>query len=399
MKYCIIVPDGAADYVVPRLEKRTPLQAARTPNMDRAASEGMLGQACHVPKRMTAGSSVAMMSVVGYNPAIEFTGRAPLEAADMGLELARGQWAVRCNLITRNIDSIADFTAGHISTAESALLIAALNETFADEPVSFHVGTGYRHIMLYDGPEALTIDTTPPHDIVGEPVKRYLPKGPAGQVLQDLMDRATPVLERHDVNSVRVDLGSNPANAIWLWGQGVKPTLEPFAERFGIRGAAISAVNLVRGIAKLIQWDTILVPGATAYTDTDYAAKGRYAADALAEYDLVLVHIEAPDEASHEMDVMAKIRAIESIDAEIVGPVMALADTTDMDLRVLIEPDHITSIADGRHKRDPVPFAMWGAGIGARSGRPYNELTASRTEISFPDGHQLMANFLGHPGA
>jgi len=399
MKYCIIVPDGAADYAVPRLEKRTPLQVARTPNMDRAASEGMLGLACHVPKRMTAGSAVAMMSVTGYDPAIEFTGRAPLEAADMGLELARGQWAVRCNFTTRADDSIADFTAGHISTAEAALLITALNEAFADDPISFHVGTSYRHVMLYDGVEPLTTETTPPHDIVGDPLGRYLPKGPAGLVLQDIMDRAAPVLRRHDVNKVRVDLGSNPANSIWLWGQGIRPSLEPFAERFHLRGAAISAVNLVRGIAKLIEWDTIIVPGATAYTDTDYAAKGRYAADALAEYDLVLVHIEAPDEASHEMDVMAKIRAIESIDAEIVGPIMALADSTDMDLRVLIEPDHITSVADGRHKRDPVPFAMWGSGIGAHSGHAYNELTASRTDISFPDGHHLMANFLGHPGA
>jgi len=397
MKYCVIVPDGAADFPVPRLNNRTPLEVARIPSMDRAASEGLLGLSENVPRRLSPGSAVAMMSVVGSDPVQHFTGRAPLEAADLGLRLERGQWAVRCNLVTVADGKLVDFTAGHISTQEADLLITALQEGLGSEELSFHTGTGYRHVLIYTGPEPLNAETVPPHDIVGEPLRESLPRGEGGDLLVDLMERSRAVLEPHDVNHVRVDLGKNPANMIWLWGQGVQPDLEDFHGRFGIRGAVVSAVNLVRGIGRLIGWDVVDVPGATGEVATDYAAKGRYAIDALTRTDLVLVHVEAPDEASHDRDLKAKIRAIERIDRDIVGPLMAHAAEVDEGLRLLIVPDHVTSVEDGRHKRGAVPFAMWGAGVEAASGSPYTEAHAAAAEVEVAPGCDLMGEFIGKP--
>ncbi len=397
MRYCIVVPDGAADHPIRKLGDRTPLEAARTPNMDRAAREGLLGVTCHVPHRMEPGSSVAMISVLGYNPTAYFTGRGPLEAADLGIEMGPDEWAVRCNLITVGDHSIADFTGGHISTEEAEVLIQALNDALGDARNRFHTGVSYRHIFMYRGEDPLEVETTPPHQIVGEPLRDHLPEGEGREVLIDLMERSRGVLEGHEVNEVRRDLGTNPANMIWLWSPGKKPAFKSFQELFGLRGAAISAVNLVRGTCRLIGWDVIDVPGATGYTDTDYAAKGRYAVDALGEYDIVLVHVEAPDEASHDRDVKAKVRAIEQVDREILGPVMANADQ-EGELRLLICPDHLTSVEDGRHERGKVPFAVWGEGIGAAAGVPFNEAHAAASEVEVEEGHELIELFLDrHP--
>ena len=393
MKYCLIIPDGMADFPVSRLENRTPLEVARTPNMDRAATEGLLGQVRTVPPRMTAGSDTAIMSVMGYDPRKCHTGRGPLEAADMSVELAGDEWALRCNLVTTDGEAIIDFTAGHITNAEAEALIQVLNRELGSQTIEFHAGTSYRHLMIYRGDERLSLETKPPHDIVGEPIVENLPRGSGAQILTGLMDRSVNVLDSHEVNQVRLDLGQNPANMIWLWGQGKRPDLEPFAERYGCSGAIISAVNLVRGLAKLIGWEVIPVPGATGYVDTNYAAKGRYAVDSLESYDLVLVHVEAPDEASHEGDVKAKIHAIEQVDRDIVGPVMA-ASAVHPDLRVLILPDHITSVEQRKHARGLVPFAMWGAGIQARSGLSFTERTAVQTEVVCEEGHDLMGSFI-----
>jgi 2,3-bisphosphoglycerate-independent phosphoglycerate mutase len=387
------VPDGAADYAVPRLDGKTPLAVANKPNMDRAAREGLLGLTCHVPHRMPAGSSVAIMSLAGYDPVADYTGRAPLEAADLGLEMGPREWAVRCNLMTAAEGKLADSNAGHISTEEARVLIDLLNEELGSDEVSFHVGTGYRHIMLHKGEQSLGCETNPPHDFVGEPIRDLLPRGPGASVLIDLMRASTEVLADHEVNQVRTDLGKNPANMIWLWGQGTVPHLEPFQERYGLQGGCISAVNLVRGIGKLIGWETIEVPGITGYTDTDYAAKGRYALDALNRLDLVFIHVEAPDEASHDRDVQAKIRSIQAIDREIVGPVMAQAEQ-DGDIRVLICPDHVTSVADGRHESDDVPFALWGTQVAARSGHPFTESAATTSDVRIAKGHHLMRDFV-----
>jgi 2,3-bisphosphoglycerate-independent phosphoglycerate mutase len=394
VKYCIVVPDGAADLPVARLDDRTPLEAARTPNMDRAAAEGLLGVTDNVPPRMSPGSEIAMMSVAGYNPVEYYTGRGPLEAADLGLNMGRHDWAIRCNLITVADDIIVDFTAGHISTEEAGALIQALNEGLGNRDLSFHVGTSYRHVAMYKGDQALTAETVAPHDVVGLPLRESYPRGEGSEILIDLMVRSRPILESHDVNHVRRDLGKNPATMIWLWGQGTKPELPSFESRFGVRGAVISAVNLVRGIGRLIGWEIIRVPGATAYVDTDYAAKGRYAVDALTGTDLVLVHVEAPDEASHERDLMGKIRAIEHVDKDIVGPLMAYAETAG-GIRLLVVPDHVTSVEDGRHKRGKVPFAMWGAGIEAVSGRHFTEAHAEASEVEVSNGWEMMAELIG----
>jgi 2,3-bisphosphoglycerate-independent phosphoglycerate mutase len=325
---------------------------------------------------------------------VHYTGRGPLEAADLGIRMKPGDWAIRCNLVTAADGILADFTAGHISTEEADLLIQALNKGLGSGDVRFHTGVSYRHIMMYQGSDNPAAETVAPHDHVGEPLRDLMPTGEGSELLVRLMEGSGALLEGHDVNHVRVDLGKNPANMIWLWGQGRMPHLEPFQERFRLKGAVISAVNLVRGIGRIIGWEVIDVPGATGYSDTDYAAKGRYAIDALNRADLVLVHIEAPDEMSHEGDLKAKIRAIENIDSDIVGPIMALKDGGE-DLRLLIVPDHVTSVADGKHKAGPVPFAMWGTGVKAESGRPYDESHAEATEVEIAEGHELMNELLG----
>lgn len=397
MKYCIIVPDGAADYPVAKLDGKTPLEAARTPNMDQAAREGLTGLTCHVPRRMTPGSSVAMMSVTGYDPAKYFSGRGPLEATDLGIEMGPRDWAMRCNLITAGDDALVDFTAGHVSNEEADLLIEALNRGLATSELTFHAGTSYRHVLMYNGPLALAAKTVPPHDVVGEPLKDNYPRGQNSELLVDLMERSRSILEPHEVNRVRVDLGQNPANMIWLWGQGQKPTLESFHSRFGLTGGVISAVNLVCGIGRLVGWEIIKVPGATGYLDTDYAAKGRYAIDGLHRYDLVLVHVEAPDEAGHQGDLQGKIRALEQIDRQIVGPLMAQRDLGG-GLRMLVVPDHVTSVQDRKHKRDPVPFLIWGEGVQAASGRPFTEAHARASGVEIKRGCDLMAEFVGKSG-
>jgi len=394
MRFCIVVPDGAADLPVAKLDGRTPLEVARTPNLDRAAAEGLLGVTDNVPPRMLPGSEIAMMSVAGYDPAQYYTGRGPLEAADLGLDLGPHDWAIRCNLVTVAEDVIVDFTAGHISTEEAGALIGALNGSLGGPQLTFHVGTSYRHVTVYRGDQPLTAETAAPHDVVGLPVADNYPRGEGSEMLIDLMERSRPILGSHDVNHVRRDLGRNPATMIWLWGQGKKPDLPGFESRFGVKGAVISAVNLVRGIGRLIGWEVVKVPGATGYVDTDYAAKGRYAVGALGSAGLVLVHVEAPDEASHERDLMAKVRAIERVDRDIVGPLMAYADS-ERDVRLLVVPDHLTSVEDGKHKRGKVPFAIWGAGVEAVSEYRFTEAHAEASETEVANGWQLMSELIG----
>jgi 2,3-bisphosphoglycerate-independent phosphoglycerate mutase len=332
------------------------------------------------------------MSVMGYDPGRFYTGRGPLEAADMGVRLDDHEIAFRCNFITAG-ENLVDFTAGHISTREADVLISDLNAHFTEDPVRFHTGTSYRHLMVYSGGEEMKLKTVAPHDVVGEPLIDNFPQGKGARAVVELMHRSRDVLQEHDVNRVRRDLEQNPADMIWLWSPGRTPALDPFADRFGCRGAAISAVNLICGIARLIGWDVIDVPGITGYVDTDYAAKGRYAIDALGDYDLVFVHIEAPDEAAHEGDVKAKIRAIEQVDREVVGPIMAAAADFS-DLRLMILPDHLTSVETGKHTRGDVPFAISGAGVDERSGLDFTESNAAQSDLYIAHGHELMEHFI-----
>jgi 2,3-bisphosphoglycerate-independent phosphoglycerate mutase len=427
MKYAIVIPDGAADEPQDSLDGKTPLQAAQAPEMDRIAREGVLGRSRNVPDQFTPASDVATLSLFGYDPLRYYTGRAPLEAAAMGIALAPGDWAVRCNLMTILDGKMTDFTAGHITSDEGRQLLMALQEALGFHRIEFHPGVSYRNLMIYRAPhehartmpvpdwlrrfhesrgtepEGEGLDdplfssqttTTPPHDVPDQPAADHLPKGPGSDVLHFLMQEGAQIMRDHPVNRARVAAGKRPANAIWLWGQGQAPQLPPFAELRGLKGAIVSAVDLVRGVGALAGWTRIDVPGATGYLDTDYAAKGRYAAQALADHDIVCVHIEAPDEASHEGRADAKVQAIERIDRDVVGPLRKALERYSA-WRMVVSPDHSTLLRTRAHDRAPVPWAMAGTGL-AGSGYPYDELSAQATgRPLLNEGYRLMDWLLG----
>jgi len=390
MKYCIIVPDGMADYPIPRLADKTPLEAARTPNMDRVAADGIVGAARLVPRGMQPSSDVANLALLGYDPSICYTGRGPLEAASIGIKLGPDDVAFRCNLITVDSDdNIEDYSAGELPTKEAAVLIEAVQKALGGDDLVFHPGISFRNILVYSGTREMEPNCFAPHDHMGEPYSKYLPKGRGSAVLIDLIEKSRNVLESHEVNKVRIDLGENPANMIWPWSPGRTPSLQNFTERWALNGAVICAVDLIRGIAKLAGLTPIDVPGATGSYDTDYAAKGSYAIDALDEYDFVFVHIEAPDTAGHAADIAQKIRAIEEIDKHIVGPLhQALRERGEY--RLLILPDHPTPIAKRTHVSDPVPFAICGANIVQDDKLPFSESSVASAKLKFEKGHELM---------
>jgi 2,3-bisphosphoglycerate-independent phosphoglycerate mutase len=398
-KYAIVIPDGAADEPQDSLGGKTPLQAARTPEMDRIAREGVLGRARNVPDRFVPASDVATLSLFGYDPERYYTGRAPLEAAAMGIVLGPDDWAVRCNLITIRDGLLSDFTAGHISSAEGRALIEALQARLGGPKVEFHAGVSYRNLMIYRDrpgeppPFAEDTLTTPPHDVPDQPAHDHLPRGTGAPMLIKLIQAGSDVVKVHPVNKARLVAGKPPADAIWLWGQGKAPSLPKFADLHGLRGAIISAVDLVRGVGMLAGWDRIDVPGATGYLDTDYAAKGRYGVEALRDHDIVCVHVEAPDEASHEGRAAAKVEALERIDRDIVGPLRKALETSG-DWRILISPDHATLLRTRAHDRRWVAWAMAGTRLSG-SGLPYDEVSAGTADGPVLEhGFRLMESFL-----
>jgi 2,3-bisphosphoglycerate-independent phosphoglycerate mutase len=397
-KFVIVIPDGASDQPLPALGGLTPLAAARIPEMDWVAHAGIIGKSRNVPDRFLPASDVATLSLFGYDPETYYTGRAPLEASAMGIGLGAHDWAVRCNLMTICDGKLTDFTAGHITNAEGRSLMEAIQAELGGSPIEFHPGVSYRNLMIYRGRPGespftdLTV-TDPPHDHPDQPFADHLPRGPGADVLTDLMNRAIPVLAGHPVNRARVVAGKSPANAIWLWGQGRAPSMPKFSDIRHLNGAIISAVDLVRGVGVLAGWTRIDVPGATGYLDTDYRAKGRYGIEALETHDIVCVHVEAPDEASHEGRHAAKVEALERIDADIVGPIRRALETYDR-WRILISPDHSTLLRTRAHDRAPVAWAMAGTGL-APSGSTYNEDAANNARRPFFDhGYQLMDRFL-----
>lgn len=398
MKYAIIIPDGCADEPQESLGGKTPLAAARIPAMDAIASAGVVGRASNVPAHLPAGSAVANMSLLGYDPVANFTGRAPIEAAAQGIELSERDWAVRCNLVTIEGQTMRDFTAGHISTEEAAGLLATANEHFADEHLEFLPGVSYRNLLIYrnaDGsaPFAMDARATPPHDLIGQSVADDYPRGPGSGLLTDLMSETVDLFAAHPVNTARIAAGKLPATNVWLWGLGQRPKLESFAERFGVSGKMITAVDLLRGLAALIGWENVAVPGATGYHDTDYAAKGRYAVEALASADVVCVHVEAPDEASHEGDVAAKIEAVEQIDRHIVAPVWEALKAAG-EYRILVSPDHPTPLLTRTHSHGFVPLAIAGTGVEPDASDAYDDATAGAADLAFEEGWKVMPFFL-----
>jgi 2,3-bisphosphoglycerate-independent phosphoglycerate mutase len=398
MKYAIIIPDGCADEPQASLGGRTPLQAARTPAMDAVAAAGMVGRAMNVPAHLPAGSDVANLSLLGYDPNKYFTGRAPLEAAAQGIHLGADDWAVRCNLVTVEDQVMCDFTAGHISTDEARQLLADLQSDLpSDSPLEFVAGVSYRNLLVYRAgsrPAPFSVETrcTPPHDLTDQEVTDDFPRGPGSDLLNGLMEQSLHRFENHPINRARKAAGKRPATNVWLWGLGKTPALPSFQSQFGVQGQMITAVDLLRGIARLIGWECIDVPGATGYTDTDYAAKGRYAITALDSTDLICVHIEATDEASHEGDVDAKIAALEAIDRHIVGPLHE-ALRAQGDYRILVSPDHPTPLRTKTHSHGFVPLALAGRGMTPMPGATYDEQTANQSSLVFERGHELMRFF------
>jgi 2,3-bisphosphoglycerate-independent phosphoglycerate mutase len=375
----VLVPDGMADEPLAELGGRTPLQVAHTPHMDEMARSGVVGMVRTIPPGMAPGSDVANLSVLGYEPAQVYSGRSPLEAASIGVALGPSDVSYRCNFVTIADGMLRDNTAGHIPTEQADVLVRALSEAFTGSAFEFHTGVGYRNLMVWRGGEVVAC--TPPHDILDEPIAGHLPDGSGGAKLRDVMQGAHEVL-----GPLR------PGTDIWFWGEGTAPLLPSFASMRGLRGAVVAAVDLIRGIGVCAGLDVLNVAGATGDLSTDYAAKGRAAAAALADYDFVFVHVEAPDEAAHEGSAKEKVRAIERIDAEVLAPLLAAPQRP----AVMVLPDHPTLVRTRTHASDPVPFVFTASASEAPgpAATAFDEASAVAAGLALESGAALMDRFL-----
>lgn len=403
-KYIILVGDGMGDYPLNELGGKTPLETARTPNIDRLAPTGRMGSVRTVPDSMEPGSDVANMSLLGYDPLRYHTGRAPLEAASMGVRLKPDEVAFRCNLVTLEKDAngvtrMKDYSAGHISTEEAREIVASLQSAVSGSPLALYPGVSYRHLLVWAGGRD-DLKTTPPHDIPGEPAAGYREVYWSELPLASFIRKAEAVLAEHPVNAERLSRGKDPANAVWLWGQGRAPSMPTLKERFGLSGVMISAVDLLKGLGVYAGLEPLDIPGATGYLDTNYAGKVDAALNALKTRDLAFVHIEAPDEAGHEGNLARKIEAIEAFDAKVVGPIVEGARAFDR-VRLLVVTDHLTPIHKRTHVSDPVPFLLTADlhGTGqAPATEPlatYCERTGALAGWELPSGEALFNELIG----
>ncbi len=410
MKYVIIIPDGCADEPLESLGSKTPLQAARLPAIDAIAAAGCVGVTDNTPADFPAGSEVANLCLLGYDPNEFFTGRAPIEAAATGIQLGPHDCAIRCNLVTVDDQIMMNFTAGHISTEEASELLDELNKTLLGgthpaisaelaERLEFVSGVSYRNLLIYRGdadhPSPFTPATrsTAPHDLTDLSIADDFPRGPGSDALVALMTASAEIFMDHPVNKARTAAGKSMATNVWLWGSGGAPGLPTFDERYGLKGVMITAVDLLRGLAALAGWDRIEVDGATGYLDTNYAGKGQAAVEALDQYDIVCVHVEAPDEASHEGRADAKVESLEQIDQHIAAPLWKAVSERD-DVRILVLPDHPTFCRTKKHAHGPVPLVMAGCGVQADSSQTYDEITANKSGLVFNPGWTMMEKFL-----
>jgi 2,3-bisphosphoglycerate-independent phosphoglycerate mutase len=396
MKYIVLVCDGMADYPVEELSGRTPLEAARTANMDFIAQHGRLGRVRTIPSGFTPGSDVAQISILGYDPKRHYTGRGPLEAANLGVNLEDDDVAFRCNLITASADTLKDYSAGHISSKEAAILINYLNQELGSNRIKFYPGISYRHLVVIKRGAQELLDRAhckPPHDISGKSILKNLPAGDGADLLISLMEESRRLLEKHEINLVRLDLKENPANMIWLWGQGKRPNLQAFSEKFGIEGSVISAVDLIKGLGHVLGLRVINVPGATGYYDTNYEGKAAAALKELETKDFVFLHLEAADEAGHNGDLREKIAAIERFDQIIVGKMLA-EFKGKRNFRIMVLPDHATPVSLKTHTSDPVLFGIFGEGITPRGFLEYSEKEALKSDLQIDNGYELMEYFI-----
>jgi len=399
MKYVILLADGMADYPLDLLGGETPLEYARTPHMDRMASRGTLGLIDTIPQGLPAGSDVANLAVLGYDPGVCYTGRGPLEAANMGIALSPEDVAFRCNLVTLSDSAdpvMDDFTAGHISSAEARRIIIDLDKGIGSETFRFYPGVGYRHLLVWKGGKA-DLATIPPHDITGKAAGPHLPQGEGAEPIKRLMRLSREFLAYHPVNRERRDRGMKQATSIWLWGQGRRPRMRNFAEKYRLRGGVISAVDLLNGIGVSAGLEVLQVEGATGYTDTNYLGKAEKALSALKELDLVFAHVEAPDEMGHEGNVEGKIKAIEDFDEKVVGTVLAGIGSLGA-FRVVVLSDHPTPIRLKTHTGDPSPFAVLSSSSGENQARgiAFGEREAVLTGNLISPGYLFMETFIGN---
>ena len=362
MKYIVVIGDGMADFPLNELGNKTPLMIANKPYMNMMAREGICGKVLTVPDGLPPGSDVACMSIFGYNPANYYTGRAPIEASAIGVEMGDEDVAFRCNLVyLKDIHDNAimeDYSGGHITTDEAITIIEDLQKGAEGSEFTFFQGISYRHILLWKNGFS-EMETTPPHDITGKNIASYIPKGKGADKVVSLMKKSWNILEKHPVNVKRENEGKVPVNSIWLWGQGKKSRFPLFLDKYGLRGATVAAVDLIKGISGLIGFDTPHVEGATGYYDTDYSAKAAKAIELIRDYDIVYVHIEAPDEASHNGNITEKIKAIECIDKEVLGRIY---ENVDENVKILVVTDHATPIVMKTHYACPVPFVIFEKG-------------------------------------
>jgi 2,3-bisphosphoglycerate-independent phosphoglycerate mutase len=397
MKYIILLGDGMADYPISSLGGKTPLEYAHTPNMDRMASEGTLGMVDTIPEGLSPGSDVANLTVLGYDAADCYSGRGPLEAANMGIAMGPDDVAFRCNLVTLGDGEnplMVDFTAGHINSAMAKEIVIDLNKEIGSKDFAFYPGVGYRHLLLWkNGIDGMA--TVPPHDITGRGALDYLPKGEGAERLITLMRRSQEVLQNHPVNRMRVKEGKKPANSIWLWGQGRAPKLIPLTARYSIKGGMISAVDLLNGIGIYAGLNIIKVDGATGYTDTNYIGKAKSALVAMNEVDFMFIHVEAPDEMGHEGNLDGKVKSIEDFDKKIVGVILDGIQKFD-DFRVMVLSDHPTPISLMTHSSEPTPFAVFSSqrNENLASAVSFGETAAREGGILVSPGHMLMDLFI-----
>jgi 2,3-bisphosphoglycerate-independent phosphoglycerate mutase len=399
VKYLLVVGDGMADYPVPELGNKTPLQVAHKPNMDALATKGRSGLIKNVPDDMNPGSETAILSLLGYDPHIYCTGRGPLETPARGITLNENDVAFRCNFITEKDGVLVDYAAGHITTPEAEQLIHALNEAFGvPGKVEFYSGLDYRHfLILRNVLHSKSITCFPPHDAVGAKISEVLPKTESSCAqetvtqLKTLIEKSKIILENHPVNAARMNAGKNPANMIWLWGGGPKPSMETFKQKYGLKAAVISAVDLVKGIGAYAGMQVITVAGATGLSDTNYEGKADAALKALEDNDLVFVHVEAPDEAGHVKDSALKVKTIEDLDQRLLG---RLLNGLDAPCAVALLPDHPTPITVGTHTRDPVPFTISSPTIQADDVETFDEDSAKNGGFGLVTAESLMSLLL-----